>query len=72
MNYNDLAKQVSEDLINFPVNNESLTEAFNIICDKYNIIEDDRNTVLVKVIHIISVMGYDIKCIKPVKFESYL
>ena len=33
MNYNDLAKQVSEDLINFPVNNESLTEAFNIICD---------------------------------------
>ena len=72
MNYIDLAKKVSEDMINFPVKNESLTETFNIICDKYNIKEDDRNTVLVKVIHFITVMGYDIKCIKPLKFESYL
>ena len=72
MNYNDLAKKVSEDMINFLVKDESLMEVFNIICDKYNIIEDDRRDVLAKVVHFISVMGYDIVDDRPLKFESYL
>ena len=72
MNYTDLAQKVSEDLINYPVKDESLMEVFDTICDKYNIDSDDRNIVLAKVTHIITVMGYDIKCTKPLKFESYL
>lgn len=72
MNYTDLVQKISEDLINYSVKDESLMEVFNAICDKYNVNPDKRSNVLAKVMHIITVMGYDIKCAKPLKFESYL
>ena len=73
MNYTDLEQKISKDLINYQVKEESLMEVFNNICKKYKINNYKiKNKILTKVIHNITIMGYDIDNIKPLKFKSYI
>ena len=68
-----LANKISEDILSYPVKDESFMEVFNNIMKKCEIFDyKEKNKILVKVIHNISVLGYDIDCIKPLSFKSYL
>ena len=73
MDYEDLGKKISKEFINYPVKDESLMEVYNILAKKYNITNaDDKSKVLAKVTHYITIAGYDIDCIKPLKFKYFL
>ena len=73
MNYTDLAKKISAEMIEYPVTTESLNEVYDIVFQKHG--KDyiqDKNKILAKVTHYITVSGYDIVCIKPLKFERFM
>ena len=73
MNYNDLAKEICIEILNYSVTTESFIQVYDIVFEKYA--KDylkDKNKVLVKVVHFITVNGYDIDCIKPLKFKRFM
>lgn len=73
MIYTDLAKKICNEMLTYPVKDESLNEVFNIIFSKYGKeYIKDKNIILAKVIHFITINGYDIECIKPLKFKSFI
>lgn len=76
MNYIDLAKNICDEMLKYSVTNESIYELYNIIYDKYaknfNLDNLEKSEILVNVIHFITVSGYDIECIKPVKFNKFM
>jgi hypothetical protein len=72
MNYTELAKNICNEMIKYKVKDESFNDVYNIILKKYcKCSSKDKNKILVKVVHFITINGYDIECIKPLKFKNY-
>ena len=73
MDYTDLAIKICDEMLNYQVTNESIYEVYNIIFEKYaKEFISEKNYILVKVIHYITISGYDIDCIKPMKFKKFM
>lgn len=73
MNYIDLAQKICEEMLHYRVTNESFYEVYNIIFNKYGEkYIQDKFQILVKVVHFITVNGYDIDCIKPLSFKRFI
>lgn len=73
MNYTDLAKDICNEILTYSVTNESFIEVFETVFKKYA--KDylkDKTDILVKVVHYITINGYDIDSIKPLKFKRFL
>jgi len=72
MNNNDLAKIIADEMIKYKTTNESLCEVYTIIFNKYKSkTKEEKNAILAKVVHYITIAGYDIDCIKPLKFKKF-
>lgn len=73
MDYTDLAEKICDDMLNYSVTNESFNEVYDIVFQKHGKEHlQDKSVILAKVVHFITVRGYDIECLKPLKFESYI
>ncbi len=67
-----LIDKISMDIINYNnLNNYSLGNVFNIIMNKYNIDNINKDKVMVKVISTISEYGYDIVSTHPLILKKY-
>ena len=72
MNYTDLAKKITEEMLEYRVTTESLNEIYDILYTKLNKNNDiNKGKILALVTHYITIKGYDIECIKPLKFKRY-
>ena len=73
MSYTDLAKKICDEMLKYSVTNESFNEVYDKVFQKYGKeYVRDKNVILAKVTHFITVSGYDIECIKPLKFKSFM
>ena len=73
MNYDEMAKEISKEMIKYNATKESLTEVFNLLCKKRGITDYMiRSEILAKVVHYISIFGYDIDNIRPLRFKKFL
>lgn len=73
MNYTDLAQIICDEMLNYQVTNESIYEVYNIVFKKHaKEFISEKNYILVKVIRCITFEGYDIDCIKPLKFKRFM
>lgn len=73
MKYADLAKKICEEMLNYPVSSEGLLDVYDFALKKHGKeYMQDKEAILAKVTHHITIMGYDIECIKPLKFKSYI
>ena len=67
-----LIDKISMDIINYNnINNYSLGNVFNIIMNKYDIDNINKDKVMVKVISTISKYGYDIVSTHPLILKKY-
>ena len=67
-----LIDKISMDIINYNnLNNYSLGNVFNIIMNKYDIDNINKDKVMVKVISTISKYGYDIVSTHPLILKKY-
>ncbi|MBQ6495352.1 MAG: hypothetical protein IJI49_05060 [Bacilli bacterium] len=73
MNYDEIANNISKDMLAYKTCDESFLELYKICLKKYgNFTSRETNKILTKVIHYITIMGYDIESIKPCSFRYYL
>lgn len=73
MNYDEIAELVGKDMLSYNTEDESFLEVYKICLKKHGkFTSRETNKILTKVIHVISVMGYDIDSIKPCSFRNYL
>ena len=72
MNYDEIAEKVGNDMINYNVSDESFIEVYDICLKKQgNFTSRENNKILTRVIHVITVLGYDIDSISPCKFKRF-
>ncbi len=72
MNYEEIATKAFADMLKYEVKNESLSEVMNICITKQgNFTEREKIKIEGQVIHVMSVAGYDIDCLKPFKLKKY-
>ena len=71
--YEILAKKISYDMLNYQTDSKSFTQVYNLFLNKYlnNSTTKQENIILIKTIHYITVLGYDIEEIKPCRFKKY-
>ena len=71
--YETIAKKIAKEMINYKTKSKSLTQVYNIILNKYlnNTTIEQNNKILIKTIHFITMLGYDINNIKPLSFKKY-
>ena len=73
MNYDEIASIVGREMIEYDVNDESFIEAYEICLKRHgNFTSRETNKILTKVIHVITVLGYDIDSTNPCRFRSFL
>ena len=73
MNYDEIAEKVAHDLLNYKVDNESFLEVYEICLKKYGKFTNrETNKILTKLIHVITVTGYDIDSTNPCRFKKFL
>lgn len=73
MNYDDIANIIGKDMIDYKVKNESFIEVYEICLKRYgDFTARETNKILTKVIHIITILGYDIASTNPCRFKKYL
>ncbi len=73
MNYDTIAEDIGKEIINYKVSDESFLEVYEICLNKHGKYSSrESNKILTKVIHVITVMGYDIDSISPCRFRSFL
>ena len=72
-NYIKYAKIIAKDMLNYKTKSKSFTQVYDVCLNKYikDPTEQDKNKILVKAIHFITILGYDIDNIKPCKFKKY-
>ena len=71
--YENIAEKISHDMINYKTKTKSLTQVYDNCLTKYisNQKNNQQNKILIKTIHYITILGYDIDEIKPCKFKRY-
>lgn len=73
MNYDEIANMVGKDMIAYKTTDLSLSDVYKICLKKYGKFNSkDANKILTKVIHVITVMGYDIVSTSPCSFKYFL
>ncbi len=73
MNYDEIALKVGNDMLNYKVKKESFLELYEMCLKKYGSFSSrETNKILTKVIHVITVKGFDIDSINPCRFRSFL
>ena len=73
MNYDEIAEKVGHDVLNYKVDNESFLEVYEICLKKYGKFTNrETNKILTKLIHVITVAGYDIDSTNPCRFKKFL
>ena len=70
--YDDIAKKAFEDMLKYEVKDESLSYIMNKCIENQGEFTDyEKSKIEVQVIHIMSVEGYDIDCLKPFRLKKY-
>lgn len=73
MDYDNLADIVGKEMLEYKVKNESFPKLYEICLKKHGTFtEQEKNTILIKVIHTITILGYDIDSTHPCRFKRYL
>lgn len=73
MDYDEIAKMVGNDMVNYKVNNESFLEVYEICLKRYGkFTSRETNKILTRSIHVITVLGYDIDSINPCRFRKFI
>ena len=73
MNYDELASIIGKEMIDYCVCDESFLEVYEICLGRHgSFTSRETNKILTKVIHVITVMGYDIDSTNPCRFRSFL
>ncbi|MBR3161953.1 MAG: hypothetical protein IKF19_04410 [Bacilli bacterium] len=71
--YENLAQKIGHDMLNYKTKYKSFTQVYNLILNKYlkSSTTKQENIILIKTIHYITLLGYDIDIIKPCRFKKY-
>lgn len=73
MNYDEMAKIVADDMLEYKVSKESFIEVYEICLGRYgDFTPRETNKILTKAIHFITVAGYDINSINPCEFRKFM
>ncbi len=73
MNYDEIATIVGDEMLKYEVNDESFIEVYETCLKKHgDFTSRETNKILTKVIHVITVRGYDIDSTNPCRFRSFL
>ena len=73
MDYDYISDIVGHEIINYKVKDESFIKVYEICLNKHgNFNSREKNKILTKVIHVITVMGYDIDSTNPCKFKKFM
>ncbi len=73
MNYDEIASIIGKEMIDYKVCDESFLEVYEVCLKRHgSFTSRETNKILTKVIHVITVMGYDIDSINPCRFRSFL
>lgn len=72
IDYDKIAEEVFDDMLKYKVKNESITHIIEEIINKHgNFTDKERLQIEADVIHVMTVAGYDIECVKPFKMKKY-
>ena len=73
MNYDYIAEIIGNELIKYNVGDESFNDIYEMCLKNHgNFTVGEANKILTKVIHVITVMGYDIDSTKPCRFKKFM
>ena len=73
MNYDEIEKVVGDEMLKYKVNDESFIEVYEICLKRHgNFSSRETNKILTKLIHYITVKGYDIDSTNPCRFRSFM
>ncbi len=73
MNYDEIADMVGHELIEYKAKDESFLEVYEICLKRHGeFTSRETNKILTKVIHVITVMGYDIDSTNPCRFRRFM
>ena len=73
MNYDEIADVVGHEIIEYKAKDESFEQVFNICLKRHGeFTSRENNKILTKVIHVITVMGYDIESTHPCRFKKFM
>lgn len=73
MNYDEIAKIIGNEMLAYKVKNESFIELYELCLKKQgNFTLQESNKILTRVIHVITVAGYDIESTHPCRFKRFL
>ena len=73
MNYDKIADIVGHEVIEYKAKDESFLEVYEICLKRHgNFTSRETNKILTKVIHVITVMGYDIDSTNPCRFRKFM
>ena len=73
MNYDEIANIIGHELIEYKTKDESFLEVYEKCLKRHgNFSSRENNKILTKVIHVITVMGYDIDSTNPCRFRRFM
>lgn len=73
MNYDELADIIGREMLAYKVKNESFIELYELCLKKQGkFTSRESNKILTRVIHVITVLGYDIDSTNPCRFKKFL
>lgn len=72
MNYEKIAEEVFEEVLKYKVKDESVNKVIETSIKKHgNYTDKELLKIESKVIHVMTIRGYDIDCVKPFKMKKY-
>lgn len=73
MNYDELADIIGREVLSYEAKDESFIEVYETCLKKHgNFTSRESNKILTKVIHVITILGYDIDSTNPCRFKRYM
>ena len=73
MNYDELADIIGREVLSYEAKDESFIEVYEICLKRHgNFTSRESNKILTKVIHVITILGYDIDSTNPCRFKRYM
>lgn len=73
MNYDKIAKIIGHKLIKYKTDTESLLTVYNkLLKEQGDFTSDDSIKIMTRMIHVITVLGYELESTHPLKLRNYL
>lgn len=70
--YDEIATEIFDNMLQYKVKNESLGEVIEKTINNHgNYSYEEKIKIETRIIHVMSIKGYDIDCIKPFKLKKY-